>query len=52
MKYTFKFIFDSGNIIRVIASSRAAAIAKYSEETGMPKDFIKDHCRIVNEGGA
>lgn len=46
----FKFVFDSGRIEYVVAGSKAAAITKYSNESGMPKDFIKAHCHITNEG--
>lgn len=52
MKHTYKFIFDSGRVVYINADSRTAAIEKYHSESGIPKDFIKKHCLIVNEGEA
>ena len=50
MKYTYKFILDTGHINYITAKSRVEAIEKYHAASGMQKDLIKKHCLIVNEG--
>lgn len=48
--YDFKFVADNGTITYICAERRSEAIKLYSEQTGMPEDFIKKHCRIENLG--
>lgn len=50
MKITYVFISDSGYIDYVEANSRSDAINRYHDKTAMPIEFIKKHCRIVNQG--
>ena len=50
MVNVYKFILDTGHINYVTAKSRTDAINKYHASTGLPKDLIKKHCLIVNEG--
>jgi hypothetical protein len=52
MKHRYKLVFDFGDIIYINARTRAEAIEKYHSLTGMPKDTIKKHCLITNEGEA
>ena len=52
MKYRYKLVFDFGDITYIVAKTRTEAIEKYHYLTGMPKDTIKKHCLITNEGEA
>ena len=50
MRQIYRLVFDTGLIDYVIAETRKAAIEKYHEQTGMPKDVIEKHCRIERLG--
>ena len=50
MRNQFEFVFDSGRVITVIAQFRGQAIQLLSDTLGIPKDFIKSHCKITNLG--
>ena len=51
MRNQFDFVFDSGCVITVVAQFRGQAIQLLSDTLNIPKDFIKSHCKITNQGG-
>jgi TATA-box binding protein (TBP) (component of TFIID and TFIIIB) len=50
LSYLYKFIFDTGKVICVSAKTRKRAINKVREEYEISKEFIANHCRILNMG--
>ena len=49
-KYKFKISTDAGVIAYICASCRTEAIEIYQEQTGVPIDYIREHCLIKNLG--
>lgn len=52
MKWAYRLVFDTGRSVTVVAESRAEAIETYYEETGESREWVKEHCRIINCGRA
>ena len=50
MKCMFKLVFDNGKIFHISAKSRTKAIEMYCDEYGVCKEWVREHCRIVNLG--
>ena len=50
MSYLYKFIFDTGKVICISATIKKRAINKVSEEYGISKEYIENHCRVINMG--
>lgn len=50
MKSVYKMIFDNGKIFYIRAKSRTKAIEQYCKEYGISEEWVKEHCRIVNQG--
>ena len=48
--FDFKISTDAGVTIYICASCRTEAIEIYQEQTGVPIDYIKEHCLIKNLG--
>ena len=49
-KYIYKLIFDNGKIFLYSAKTRTKAVEMYCEEHGVCEEWVKKHCRIVNQG--
>ena len=49
-RYKFKISTDAGVTTYICASCRTEAIEIYQEQTGVPIDYIKEHCLIKNLG--
>ena len=50
MKSVYKMIFDNGKIFHIRAKTRTKAIEQYCKEYGISEEWVKEHCRIVNQG--
>lgn len=50
MRNLYKFIFDTGKVFFVPAKTKKQAIDKYCQEYEVSKEWVKDHCRVVNLG--
>ena len=50
MKSLYKMIFDNGKIFHIRAKTRTKAIEQYCTEYGVCEEWVKAHCRIVNQG--
>jgi hypothetical protein len=49
-RYKFKISTDAGVTTYICASCRTEAIEIYQQQTGVPIDYIKEHCLIKNLG--
>ena len=50
MKYLYKFVFDTGKLFFISARTKKSAINKYCEEYGVSKEWVDNHCRVLNMG--
>ena len=50
MKSVYKMIFDNGKIFYYRVKTRKRAIERYCMEYGISEEWVKEHCRIVNQG--
>lgn len=50
MKYLYKFIFDTGKVLFTHANTKKRAINAICEEYGISKEWVENHCRILNMG--
>lgn len=50
MKYLYKLLFDTGKVFFIVAKTRKRAISKYCEEYGVSKEWVDNHCRVINMG--
>lgn len=50
MAKNFKISTDAGVTTYICASCRTEAIEIYQQQTGIPIDYIKEHCLIKNLG--
>ena len=50
MTYLYKLIFDTGKVFCISAKSKKRAIEKYCEEYGVSKEWVDNHCRVINMG--
>lgn len=50
MKSVYKFIFDNGDIKYITAKTRKDAVGQYCVKCPGSKEWIRDHCKIVNMG--
>ena len=48
--FDFKISADAGVTTYICASCRTEAIEIYQQQTGIPIDYIKEHCLIKNLG--
>lgn len=52
MKSIYEIRLDTGKTVYVQAKSRTGAIEKYIKETGVSREWLKNHCLVKNRGGA
>lgn len=52
MKWAYRLVLDTGNSVTIVASSRKKAIEAYCEDTGVIREWMEEHCRIINCGRA
>ena len=50
MRYLYKILFDTGKVFFVVATTRKIAINKFCEEHGVSKEWVDNHCRVLNMG--
>ena len=43
---------DTGKSVTIVAKSRGKAIETYCRETGVSREWMAEHCRIINCGRA
>lgn len=44
--YYFEIVDDNGTITNIFAKCRTKAIEIYSQKTGCPKEYVKEHCIV------
>lgn len=44
----YRITLDVGKIIYIKARSRGKAIEQYCKETGVSKEWVRDHCKVEN----
>lgn len=50
MTYLYKLISDTGKVFFISAKTRKRAINKFCEEYGVSKEWVDNHCRVLNMG--
>ena len=50
MKSVYRFILDNGDIKYIVAGSRKDAVDRYCMKYPESKEWIREHCKIVNMG--
>lgn len=50
MDCRYRFVFDNGEVALEVAQTRQDAIRKYSQEHGVPEVWVREHCKVRNEG--
>lgn len=50
MKSLYEIRLDTGKIVYVQEKSRTKAIEKYIKETGVSREWLKNHCVVKNRG--
>lgn len=50
MKFLYIIMDSTGRKTKIVAKTRKDAIKTFLEDTRMPDDFFKKHCKITNQG--
>lgn len=50
MKFLYRLVMDTGKIVLISAKSRGSAIAEYCKETGVSREWMDNHCKVVCVG--
>ena len=50
MKWSYRLVLDTGNSVTIVAASRRKAIEAYCKETGVSREWMAEHCKIINCG--
>ena len=50
MKWAYRLVMDTGKIVTIAAKSRAKAIEAYCADTGVSREWMAEHCKVINCG--
>lgn len=50
MKWAYRLVMDTGKSVTIVAKSRSKAIEAYRMETGVSRDWMAKHYKVINCG--